>query len=413
VDSNIRRGLAVVKLSSHAKAEARMDQMEKGERPHISAGYKYTRFIGDEKLPNGRLAKRFAFQPMEISSVAIPADSTIGVARSYQDLPAVDSPETVDVETVAKKLTPEQREQMKRSLLLLDPAPALDTKGGGLDETKIRSEERVKTQGEVEKMERSRAKEIVTACDEFIKDHGNKNSGKLGEQLRKLANDCLFGDKPVSIGEFQTRAMQEVIKATPAKAVVIEDLTDESGRKNYSILRGVQSALKRRMEGKDPIPDGLEGEVHTEMLNRSKEFGGLGYEAAGFQVPSNAPFRAGNVSRAERRRMQRDMQATVFNAGGAFVPTQLVVPIIELLRNRMILEQLGVQTMAGLQGNIVIPRQEAVGNRLQRFGNCRVHGQSTDSRSNRSFPQTRWRHAELFQAVHHAVHAGCGVVHAR
>jgi hypothetical protein len=102
------------------------------------------------------------------------------------------------------------------------------------------------------------------------------------------------------------------------------------------------------MEGKDPIPDGLEGEVHQEMLKRSKEFGGLGYEAAGFQVPSNAPFRAGPyVSRAERRRMQRDMQATVFNAGGAFVPTQLVVPVIELLRNRMILEQLGVQTMAG------------------------------------------------------------------
>ena len=64
-----------------------------------------------------------------------------------------------------------------------------------------------------------------------------------------------------------------------------------------------------------------------------------------------------NLTRSQK--MQRDMQATVFNAGGAFVPTQLLVPIIELLRNRMILDKVGVRTMAGLQGNIVLPRQEA------------------------------------------------------
>jgi HK97 family phage major capsid protein len=57
--------------------------------------------------------------------------------------------------------------------------------------------------------------------------------------------------------------------------------------------------------------------------------------------------------------MTRDMQATVFPSGGAFVPTQLVVPVIEILRNRMILDTVGKRTMAGLQGNIVIPRQEA------------------------------------------------------
>lgn len=352
VDSD-KIGRATVRFGNSPLANEIFQDVKDGIRKKISFGYEHTGLIKSDKKDGQLPDARYSWRAYEVSIVPIPADNDVGVGRSAP----VDSPEIVNVEDIVKKLNPEQRENMKRSLYLLDPAPALTKPAEGspvivVDEKKVRAE--------TEKVERSRAKEIITACDEFIKDHGNKNAGKLGEQLRKLASECLYGENPVSIGDFQTRAMQEVIKATPAKPILIEDCTDEKGQRDYSLLRGIQGALSRRMDGKEAIPDGLEGEVHTEMIRRAKaDFGGLGYAAAGFQVPSNAPFRMGKTSRSERRKMQRDMQATVFNAGGALVPTQLVVPIIELLRNRMILEDLGVQTISGVQGNIVIPRQEA------------------------------------------------------
>ena len=67
------------------------------------------------------------------------------------------------------------------------------------------------------------------------------------------------------------------------------------------------------------------------------------------------------MTRARRGLIQRDatMQATLFNQGGAAVETEVVLPYIELLRNMMVTTELGVTSMAGLEGNITIPRQAA------------------------------------------------------
>jgi len=210
-----------------------------------------------------------------------------------------------------------------------------------VDEAKVRSE--------AETAFKARAKEIGDVTDQFIKDHGRKNGGKLGEKLRALAVLCI--GEGISLEAFKTRALTEVVAAKPATQVRMADLTNGEDASSYSILRGIQACVRN----KSNVPDGLEGEIHQEILARAKADGGLGYEAEGFQVPADANIRAGIGG----NRMTRDMTAGVFNAGGAFVPTQLVTPVIELLRNMMILDRVGVRKMAGLQGNIVIPRQEA------------------------------------------------------
>jgi len=387
-----RQGRAIVKLDTHEKAETRLEQMANNSRPHISAGYKYTRFLRDETGPNGRKAKRFAWKGLEISSVAIPADATIGVARAYQDLPAeipstnlqapekiqtpstnshlspnpsppeaergtragvVDSIEGASAKHIFEKLSDEQKRGMRNlfggvlATILLDPNPAAGGGGAAVVDEKV-------VRADALKLERQRAKEIGDIADALIKDHGAKDGGKLAEKIRTMAREALAKDEGVQ--DFKVRCMEDVLKAKPAKAVMIEECTDDP--EQYSLMRGIQSAVKRKEQGMSPIPDGREGEVHQEILRRSKEFGGLGYEAEGFQVPANAPMRVG-MTRSASRRMQRDMQATVFNAGGAFVPTQLLPGVIELLRNAMVLDRVGMRVMAGLQGNILIPRQEA------------------------------------------------------
>lgn len=50
-------------------------------RPHISFGYNQTKFVGDDVV-DGKRVKRIAWAADEISSVARPADPTVGVSRS-------------------------------------------------------------------------------------------------------------------------------------------------------------------------------------------------------------------------------------------------------------------------------------------------------------------------------------------
>ena len=106
-----------------------------------------------------------------------------------------------------------------------------------------------------------------------------------------------------------------------------------------------------------PDENSLEGEIHKGIV-QLQGADGFGYDQAGFIVPFDANLRLGTAPKRLRRK-GRDMQAEVFAQGGAFVPTQLVVPPIEILRNMEVLSQLGSRNMDGLQGNITIPRQDA------------------------------------------------------
>ncbi len=373
-----RKGKAVVRMATHEKGEKRLGEMEGKVRTHISTGYKYTRFLKEDKLPNGRRALRFAWRALEISSVATPADPTVGIERDYKDLPepaeqnsnnqpatpretsssnnggAVDSGGSVNVDDVAKRLSPEQKIRMKN--LLFDPAATTTAGGGGaavIDEPKVRENERGLTRAAFKK----RHEDITAIADTLIKNHGKRNGGQMAEKIRSMANQALVTEEAVDA--FQVRCLTEVMNSKPADPILIQDCTDDPSQ--YSILRGIQSCVRRGGR----LPDGREGEVHQEILRRSQEHGGLGYDAQGFQVPANAPLRVGRsevterLLRSARGMMTRDMQATVFGAGGAFVPTTLQLPVIELLRNRLVLDQAGMRTMAGLQGNILIPRQEA------------------------------------------------------
>ncbi len=121
---------------------------------------------------------------------------------------------------------------------------------------------------------------------------------------------------------------------------------------SYSFARAIQSCVKRNSQ----TPDGFEGEIHQEITKHN-----LGFTPAGFLVPSDAKISARSLSRADRQRMARDLQVNVFAQGGATVATEVATPIVEILRNRMWSDRLGVRILSGLEGNVVIPRQTAAG----------------------------------------------------
>jgi HK97 family phage major capsid protein len=320
---------AVVRFGNSPLANEIFQDVQDGIRQLISVGYDRTSIASSEKSADGMVTTRYRWMPTHIAVVPVPADTKVGVGRERE----VDS-QNVDVESIAKNLTPEQRENMKRSLLLLDPAPAITAPAGGgaaapaLDENKIRSG--------AQELERSRVRGITKVADELSKDHP-----QCAEKIRSITSESI--EKGDSLGDYQIRAMREVIGAKPVKPVLMADLgMDENDQRTYSILRGIQSCIKRNTN----TPDGLEGEVHTEIVKRGGTF-------EGFAVPANANVRC----RADRRTLKRDLQAGVFAQGGAMVPTILLTSVIELLRNRMVTSELGIQTMGGLSGNVSIPRQ--------------------------------------------------------
>ncbi len=315
-------GRAVVRFGNSAKAKEIFQDVVDGIRKHVSVGYDHTGIVNSTKAKDGRITTRYKWQPTHIALVPVPADTTVGVGRSAETVDSTHKPETNTI---------------------------MDTIQ--IDETKIRKEAADAARAAAITDYKTRSKEIGAIADALIKDHGAKDGGKMSDKIRSLATEALQSDIPLA--DFKSRCLEDVLRAKPAVPVLIADCTEDPNR--YSLMRGIQSAVRRASPGDTAcIPDGLEGEVHQEMMRKAKANGGLGYEPSGFQVPCDAPVRM-----ASSRRMGRDMQATVFAEGGAFVPTNLVMPVIEILRNEMILDKLGIRRMAGLTGNIVIPRQEA------------------------------------------------------
>lgn len=320
-------GRAEISFCEDSFSKDRAIQLRSKKRPHISFGYIQTRMVSESVHTDGKPLKRFAWQAYEISSVAVPADGTVGVGRSF-DPTKIDFSQITESEIA--NLSPEQKQRMK---LLLDPTPAAGGNGNppAVDETKVRSNAIT--------AERTRVKEITTAADTLSKDHPH-----MAEKIRSLTNEAIQAE--TSIGDFQIRAMKEILGAKPVKNITMEELgMSEQERNAYSVLRGIQSCLKRGVM----VPDGLEGEVHNGLVAKSR---GSNISFEGFAVPHDARVRC-----SYPRRHQRDLNVSVFTQGGATVQTSIVTPIIEILRNKMITDKLGITVMAGLSGNVAIPRQ--------------------------------------------------------
>ena len=356
----------ILRMDDMEKGATRFRQMRKGIRTHLSAGYKHTKFLKKETLA-GQTAYRFAAEYLEVSSVAVPMDPTVGVGRSLigmvyrsaADLPRVDSLNKRRSEQTTppkeNSMTPEEIAAAEKAKI--DAAVAKERAD---TEARVRAEMEVKirtasTESEalVKKVSadvQTRCKEIGIAADAFIESRGD-----VAKEIRAIAQECL--EKGLSDQDFKFRVHTGPLK-TPAKVNTMAALGyDEKEIRQYNFRNAVQNIIVRA-EDKENIrePDNstLEGDVSIK-LRKAMENGPCSKDSRfgrGFLIPHDA-----NVTRPMRR--DATMQATLFGQGGATVATEVHLPIIELLRNEMVTTKLGVTSMAGLEGNIVIPRQAA------------------------------------------------------
>lgn len=116
-------------------------------------------------------------------------------------------------------------------------------------------------------------------------------------------------------------------------------------KKRYSLHKAIRSQMP------NGVLDGVEKEIHDETVKRAKE---AGVGITGIAIPSpETTERVHKETRADGQTVTEDSG----NFGGNLVDTSLG-PVIELLRPKPILRQMGARFMTGLTGNIAFPTNE-------------------------------------------------------
>lgn len=297
-----RRGRAIVRFSQSARAAEVFRDVLDGIRTNVSVGYLIHDAV-EAGVENDRPVVRITdWEPYEISIVSVPADTTVGTNRS-------DLPQPRDIVIRQEHPTMEQ-------------APAVT-----VDLEKIRAEER-KRYAEFRAVA-VQAKVDVTKAEEAI---------IAGRTLEEFRTECFNA----------VLARQEQSPATL-------DMPKKEAQA-YSMRKAILALATRDWKGA-----GLELEAHTEIHKR------IGVDPR----MENAIFVPNDVQLVRRDFVnmdavrallaqygRRDLTVGTATAGGNLVATNLLAgSMIEILRNRAMLLQLGARLLSGLVGNVAIPKQ--------------------------------------------------------
>lgn len=308
-----RKARATVRFSKSARAEEIMQDVADGIRGNVSVGYELLE-LRLEKEEKGKppVYRAIRWNPLEVSLVSVPADTTVGVGREADPtIPA----------------QPKQQETVRMSETQTKDAPP----------------PRAPTPDEIAAAAQKRTKEILDlAALANAKDKAFDAiaRGITIEQFRGELLESRGTDKPL---------------VTPPSQIGLS----EKEIKNYSLSR----YLLARAENNSALAP-LEWEAaHAagEALKRAgfqlRNGTAMPFEIMNAPIPNWVSERGRLVIGADGR-YQRDLSTGSTGAGGAIVETAVLAPnFIELLRNAMMVRAMGATILSGLQGNIAIPRQ--------------------------------------------------------
>lgn len=315
-----RRGRAVVRFGKGARADEEFQNVQDGIRTDVSFRAQRIKTVLEKRGDKGAsedLYRTVKWMPYEISLVTIPGDHTVGIGRSA-------TAREFDTTIIEKKENIMEKCAICGADLVNGVCPkncsttrSADAQGPDLQVLR----------DEAGKIERSRTQEILS----------------LGKQYELDAN---FINKHISEGTdiniFRSLVLKEIANA--GTRVTTPELTEKE-QKQYSIVRAMRAAagLCRRDEA------GFEYEVSEAMgkfLSRGTE---------GVFVPTGLSLYPIKGLSDVKRTAALDTTTGGTEKAGYNVATQ-VMPIIELLRNKMLVMQLGAQVLA-VRNPISFPRQ--------------------------------------------------------
>lgn len=332
IDKEAKKARAVVRFSSRQAAQEILADVRDKIRQNVSVGYRVHSMILEEENDEGPSTYRVNdWTPLEASLVSVPADTTVGIGRGMETPPDQKRSPTPYQTQIFTRAAGPQEEKMPDPVEVKTEtqptAPAIDV-----------SAERDKAR----KAETARVREIMALGEKF--NMGDKtrqaiDDGTSVEEFRVAIMDSLPGAKPVEQTAELGLGPQEVKQFSFLRA--INYLLSPNSRAEYEAAafeREVSEACAQQLRS---TPKGLY--IPADVLRQPL-------------VPTGANIAA--IEGMLKGKHQRDMTVGTDAAGGYLVATDLLSgSFIELLRNAMMTRALGATIMAGLVGNVAIPRQ--------------------------------------------------------
>lgn len=292
---------AQVRFGNSARAQEIFQDVLDGIRTKISVGYRINEMVLDRREEDKDTYRATRWTPLEISFVSIPADATVGVGRGIDEGYDIVVRGVEEDPYIKKPETPKEEKNM--------PAD------NNIDVQAVQAETR--------KTELARVREINAMGDKFgCADDAIRfiNDGKTAEEFRSFILDHKF-------------------KAAGAVREVVENpeigMTDQE-RRDYSFLRAMHAAATG-----DWSQAGFERECSAAA--EKKLPGGM---RGSFVIPHDVLVARDYLSIGLTNHTGEKTVATDLLAGS----------FIEMLRNRMVMRQMGARVLSGLVGDIAIPR---------------------------------------------------------
>lgn len=322
VDSD-RKCRASVKFSRSARAEEIWQDVLDGIRELVSVGYAIDDMVLESRTDDDATYRVTRWTPYEVSIVSIPADASVGVGRSL-------APE-------AAPTAQPQETRMSDITTTPAPAPAPDIRV-------------IASQAATAERERIEA----------IRAMGQAHS--LADEAGKAVTEG------ASVDSFRALVLQKLEERGKLKPAIKPELgLSEREQRQYSVARLMYALLEPHDEqAQRAAAFEIECSVQARKLRPIDDKTEEGRRrVGGYTVPvdvlQGSLAREAKVAEAVRAMLaQRDLNVGTATAGGNLVSTDLLAgSFIDLLRNRMVLAQLGATVLDGLTGNIAIPSQTA------------------------------------------------------
>jgi len=242
-----KRGQAIVRFSKSARAQEIFTDVVDGIRQNISVGYRINEMELDESRSEDEVETYVAtrWQPFEVSVVSVPADNSIGIARSADgdNITKITNLKTKNKEV---KMTTENTTNIDAATVARDAVAA----------------------------DRARSQEI----DAIVAKH---------PELKEIGSQFKGNDR--SMDEFRGVALDSITKNQPKTAAIEDTKIGMSNEQtdNFSIVRAVNALVTGNWNDA-----GFEREMSDEMAGK------LGKRAQGFYIPTDVLMRDLNVTTA-------------------------------------------------------------------------------------------------------------------
>ena len=354
----------VITFSTRAEAQALRKDMLAGVAPYISVGYRIREVVLErEDEEEGAFYRVTRWEPLEVSSVAIPADPTVGVGRAAGGERAEDRKDLAPV--VVRRAAPEQ------------PA-GTSAAGGASAPGATREEGNMAAQGTGTRTPPPGAGDA--GAGDAGGGGGNAAPQVTREEHTKRIDDILaMGERWKIPSEEVRKWIREGAEPKDVATVILDrkakeltptghrpaELVDLNGRdaQEYSLRRAILAAADGNWKHA-----GLEREVSDLLAKRfDRET-----KPTGFFIPTdldalNDQERGmvakiatleGKSALARQLHVEASRQlVTTVATDGAELVFEDPMSFIELLRARMRVAQLGATMLVGLEGNPTFPRQ--------------------------------------------------------